>query len=288
VPDPSGKPRRRSNGFDDRSNKFDRPKAKAAASWFPGHMAAGMRELEALASGIDAVIEVRDARVPAATAAKDLHVKLRGKPRLVVLNRADLADGRATDRWLAALRELQPAFATIGTSASSLHPLRAALAEMPKRRAVLHVAVVGAPNTGKSSVINALSRRKRAVAQNRAGVTRRTRWLRLDGGIALLDTPGVLAPKIMSREAAWQLAVCGCLPETAYDPEEVVERMGAWLRANGFSQAAARSDLVEFAKSHGMLRKGGEIDRPGAARKLLALFRAGSLGRFTFELPKTT
>jgi len=250
-------------------------------------MAAGLRELASFASGIDAVIEVRDARLPATTAVS-LQPRLRAKPRLVVLNREDLADSAATAQWLRALRREQPAFATTGTSAASVRPVRGCLAVMPRRRAALHVAVIGAPNTGKSSVINALSRRKRAIAQDRAGVTRHLRWLPLGGGIQLLDTPGVLAPKITSRDAAWQLAACGGLPEAAYDPEEVVERLGAWLRAHGFDNAAARCDLSDFAASHGMLRKGGELDRLAAARKLLALFRGGAFGRFTFELPKAT
>ena len=251
-------------------------------------MAAGMRALEKLAPSIDAVIEVRDARVPAATAAGHLHAKLRAKPRLIVLNREDLADPKATERWLRALRPDQPAFAAKGTSAESLRPVRERLAMIPRKRAVLHVAVVGAPNTGKSSVINAMSRRKRVVAQDRAGVTRHTSWLSLAGNILLLDTPGVLAPKITSRDAAWKLAACGSLPETVYDAEDVVERLGAWLRAHGHEVAAHNSDLSNFAASHGMLRKGGELDRSGAARKLLAQFRSGTFGRFTFELPKET
>ena len=248
-------------------------------------MAAGKRAIDERASLIDLVVEVRDARVPAATAVASLHSKLRGKPRVTLLNREDLADPAATARWLRMLRPNGPAYATIGTRASSLRAPREAILAAPRRRATLHVAVVGAPNTGKSSIINALARRKRAVAQDRAGVTRHVRWLALAAGVELLDTPGVLPPKIVSRDAAWQLAACGCLPETAYDPEDVVERLGAWLRAAELGAAAERVDLTEFARAHGMLRKGGEVDRAAAARKVLAQLRSGSLGRFTFELP---
>jgi ribosome biogenesis GTPase A len=205
---------------------------------------------------------------------------------LILLNREDLADPASTRRWLAALRAGYQTFATIGTRAASLGPVRQAVLGAPKRRAVLHVAVVGAPNTGKSSVINALSRRKRAVAQDRAGVTRHTRWLALAPGIELLDTPGVLPPKIIGRDAAWQLAATGGLPETAYDPEEVVERLAAWLQAAGHARAAARFDVEEFARARGMLAKGGEVARTSAARTLLAEFRSGALGRFTFEIPE--
>ncbi|HME82121.1 MAG TPA: YlqF/YawG family GTPase [Candidatus Eremiobacteraceae bacterium] len=261
-------------------------KDKAAASWFPGHMAAGMRALDEFAGLIDLVVEVRDARVPAATAVAGLHPKLRAKPRLIVLNREDLADPRATTAWVRALRAQWPAYATMGTNAATLRAVRTAIASAPRRRAVLHVAVVGAPNTGKSSVINGLSRRKRARAQDRPGVTRHAQWLALVPGTELLDTPGVLPPKIVDRDAAWQLAACGCLPETAYDPEAVVERLGAWLKEHGPAHAAARVSIEEFARARGMLRKGGEVDRAGAARTLLVEFRAGTLGRFTFELPR--
>jgi len=248
-------------------------------------MAAGKRAVEEHAGLIDLVVEVRDARVPDATAVAGQHPKLRSKARVTLLNREDLADPGATTSWLRTLREDGPVYATIGTRASSLRAVREALLASPRRRATLHVAVVGAPNTGKSSIINALARRKRAIAQDRAGITRHVRWLALAPGVELLDTPGVLPPKIVGRETAWRLAACGSLPETAYDPEEVVERMGAWLRASGLEAAAARMDVTEFARAHGMLRKGGEVDRAAAARKLLTRFRAGSLGRFTFELP---
>ncbi len=246
-------------------------------------MAAGMRSIDEVASVIDVVVEVRDARLPAATTVAGLHAKLGRKPAYVLLNREDLADPQATLAWLRALRGCGvPAFAGIGTRASTLRGLRDALVARPRRGGRLRVAVIGAPNTGKSSVINALGRRKRAIAQDRAGVTRHVRWLRLADGVDMLDTPGVLPPRITSVEAAWQLAACGSLPETAYDPEDVVERLAQWLHAQG---QAGGLELDAFARSHGMLRKGGELDRPSAARKLLAAFRAGTLAHVTFERP---
>jgi ribosome biogenesis GTPase A len=248
-------------------------------------MAAGMRAIDEIAAVIDVVVEVRDARVPAATAVAHLHPKLGRKPSLILLNREDLADPRATGLWLSTLRQSgRSVFAGVGTRASSLHGLRDAIISRPRRAGRLRVAVVGAPNTGKSSVINALGRRKRAVVQDRAGVTRHVRWLTVSDGVEVLDTPGVLPPRIASPDAAWQLAACGCLPETAYDPEDVVERLAAWVRTQGLVQAD-RFELDAFARAHGMLRKGGELDRPAAARKLLATFRAGALLHVTFERP---
>ena len=255
-------------------------------SWFPGHMAAGMRAVLRAAPLIDLVVEVRDARLPAATAVAHLHAGLKRKPVIVLLNREDLAQPAATQQWLVALRaRALTAFAGVGTRAASLRPVRNAILTAGRRHGRLRVAVVGAPNTGKSSVINALAHRKRAVAQDRAGITRHTGWLRLADGIDVLDTPGVLAPRITGEDAAWQLALCGSLPDAAFDAETVVERFAAWLREHR-PKLAHLAELEEFARSRGMRRRGGEIDRAAAARTFIALFRDGGVSRFTFEGPE--
>jgi ribosome biogenesis GTPase A len=246
-------------------------------------MAAGLRAVMENAAVIDAVVEVRDARLPRATAATGLHPTLARKRRLIALNREDLADPAMTDRWLAALgREGIDAFATIGTHAGSIKSLRSALFSKRPRDGRLRVAVVGAPNTGKSSIINALGRRKRAAAQDRAGITRHVRWLRLAEGVDILDTPGVLPPRIIDEASAWQLALCGCLPETAYDPEEVVAHFEAWVRRHRPGESGDIS-LASFARQHGMIRRGGELDGLNAARKFISRFRAGAFMRVTFE-----
>lgn len=248
-------------------------------------MAAGKRAVAKIADLVDVVVEVRDARLPQSSAVAALHPRLRKKPTFVLLNRADLADPDATQSWLRYLRESHPgAFAGTGTSAASLRPLRAALLAQPVRRGRLKIAVVGAPNTGKSSVINALARRKRAVVADRPGVTRHVGWLRCGERALILDTPGLLAPKITNADAAWQLALCGSLAPAAFDPEDVVAHFAQWLR----SRNAALADSLDpqrYATAHGMKRRGGELDGAGAAQKIIAQFRAGAFGRFTFELP---
>ena len=249
-------------------------------------MAAGLRAVVENAAVIDAVIEVRDARIPRATAATGLHPSLARKRRIVLLNREDLADPDVTDRWLATLtRAGITAFAGIGTHAGTLKDVRAALLSQRPREGRLRAAVIGAPNTGKSSVINALGRRKRAVAQAKAGVTRQVRWLSIGDAVELLDTPGVLAPRITSAAAAWQLALCGSLPDSAFDAEEVVAHFEAWLRVHRPGDAD-EYELTAFAKRHGMIRRGGEIDARNAARKLVARFRVGALPRISFESPE--
>lgn len=249
-------------------------------------MAAGVRAVFDAAALIDVVIEVRDARVPRSTDVASLHPRLKTKPALVLLNRKDLADSAATHAWLASLANSGvAAFSTVGKSAVTLKPVRSALVQMPRRRAKLRAAVIGAPNTGKSSVINSLARRHKAIAANKPGVTRETRWIAVSEHADLLDTPGVLEPKITNPTAAWQLALCGVLPESAFDPEEVVGHFHSWLGRHR-PELAAATDLDVFARTHGMLRRGGELDRRNAARAMIAAFRAGKLGHVTFEQPK--
>lgn len=248
-------------------------------------MAAGLRAVVEAGNLIDLVLEVRDARLPRATSVVRLHRRLKDKPTVVLLNRDDLADPARTRAWLKHLAEKGiRAFKGVGTRAASLRTLRAALLEHKARRGRLRIAVVGAPNTGKSSVINALTRRKTAVTQNKPGVTKQVRWIPLDAKAEILDTPGVLEPKIANAETAWQLALCGVLPESAFDVEQVASRFGAWL-AQHRPRESGVLDLETFARQRGMLRHGGEPDRLNAARTLVKEFRAGTFGRITFEEP---
>jgi ribosome biogenesis GTPase A len=249
-------------------------------------MAAGLRALLASADLLDVIIEVRDARMPRSTSVVHLHPKLRAKPLIVLLNREELAVTDATAQWIAALSTsgLQT-FSGIGTRAASLGPLRTALLRFRARRSKVRAAVVGAPNTGKSSVINALVRRKRTVTENKAGVTRHVRWVALSETTDLLDTPGLLQPKIPNATVAWQLALCGILPESAVDAETVVARLSAWLVEHP-TQRGNIPTLETFATERGMLRSKGALDLANAARAFVASFRSGAFGRHTFELAR--
>jgi ribosome biogenesis GTPase A len=256
---------------------------RSEASWFPGHMAAGLRKMLEVADLIDLVLEVRDARLVRSTAVAVLHRRLRTKPTIVLLNRQDLAEARSTSSWLSQLcKKGARSFAGIGTKAATLRPVRAAILEYSGRKAVTRVAVVGAPNTGKSSVINALAHRKRTIVQNRAGVTRSVSWIALGGNVDVLDTPGVLEPRITDPMSAWQLGLCGILPDSAFDAEDVVEQFGTWLKTKR-PQRKSMSDLETFARQRGIIQLRGDLDRRKAAKLLIKEFRAGRLGRITFE-----
>ena len=250
-------------------------------------MAAGSRAVQAIADLLDIILEVRDARLPSATAVARLHPRLRNKPTVVLLNREDLAQPAWTRKWLAFLRaEGKEAVSTTATHSGSVRKVRAAIQAL-RTRGRVRVGVVGAPNTGKSSLINALVRRKKAVAENRPGVTRHVRWIAMDDRVDVLDTPGMLEPRIPSATSAWQLALCGILPEATFDAVEVALAFLSWANTRT-STALAGVDLEGFARERGMLRRGGEVDRPNAARALLKAFRDGRLGRFTFEFPGET
>ncbi len=247
-------------------------------------MAAGILKLEKIAPLIDLVVEVRDARLPCSTAPARLPGRLGAKPRFIVLNRSDVADPVETERWVCSLRRKgQTAFAIAATRPATVRPLRAALLSQPARGPRLRIAVIGAPNTGKSSLINALARRKGAPAQNRPGVTRNTGWIVLDRRVEMLDTPGVLEPAIRDARTAWQFAVCGILPENAFDPEDAAMHLCAWWQHHRPSDAPHSLDLESFARRRGMLTRGDELNRRNAAGALLREFRAGKLGRVTFE-----
>lgn len=249
-------------------------------------MAAGLRAVLESADLVDVVLEVRDARIPRSTAVAKLHRRLKNKPTFVLLNREDLADSALTRAWLATLQKAgTTAFSAVGTRAASLRSLRTALLACKSKRNRIRIAVVGAPNTGKSSVINALIRRKSAAAHDKPGVTKQVRWIPLDSRAEVLDTPGVLEPKITNAQVAWQLALCGILPESAFDFEHVAAQFAAWLAAHR-PEYSGEADLETFARRHGMLQSGGEPDRLNAARVLIKEFRAGKFGRFTFEDPK--
>jgi ribosome biogenesis GTPase A len=254
--------------------------------WYPGHMAQAMRKLGERLRIVDVVIEVRDARLPDASANPGLDRLAAHKPRLVVLCCEDLAEPQITREWIAWLAQRgRPAVAVNGKDSSSAKKITAALAALPGAVTTLRAMVVGIPNTGKSTIINALVRRTAARAEDKAGVTRSLQWFRVSSKFEVMDTPGILVPKIATSDARWQLALTGALPRARFDAEYVIAQFAAWSLARRPHDAAP--DLATFARKRGFAQRGGELDLHNAAGAYLKDFGEGKFGRVSFERPGT-
>lgn len=252
--------------------------------WYPGHMAAAMRRMDEQMKLIDIVIEVVDARVPQIGANPMLDVLAGKRPRLRVLSREDLADPVQTGRWLKFFEIKNIKTVAVNAmeqgSVSRANYYLTQIAQQTK--STQRAMIVGVPNSGKSSVINAMLRRTVARAEDRAGVTRALQWFRLGPMLELMDTPGILVPKISSPDAQWKLALVGAVPRERYDPQDVAARFHKWLME--LTQKRTRvPDLETFAGSRGFKRKGGETDYHNAAQSYIKDFNDGKFGRITLE-----
>lgn len=258
---------------------------------------------------VDAVCEIVDARIPVSSRNPDLDSICGDKPRMIILNRIDMADPARTKQWAAWFKARE--MAVIQTDCKSRKgiadfapALRRLLADKLRRYAEkgmvgkpLKVMVVGIPNVGKSTFINQVAGRKGAKAENRPGVTRGKQWVTVDQGLLLLDTPGILWPKFEDPEVGVRLAFTGAVKDDILDLESLAARLAGVLWRNYPEAMRARykldpapdasdSDLLlEIGKRRGYLISGGEIDLERTSRVLLEEYRAAKLGRFTLELP---
>lgn len=254
-------------------------------NWYPGHMARAMRKISEYLSLIDIVVEVVDARVVRSGRNPALDRLAGGRARLLVLDRHDLADPHVTKAWIAAFaRQGLTALAVDGRSQQNAGRVRSAILALAKaRKGVSRALVVGIPNSGKSSIINALLRRAAAKTEDRAGVTRQLQWFRLPPNVEVMDTPGILVPKIATKESQWKLAMCGAVPRERYDPEEVVRAFESWVSLH--YPARAFPALDEFAAARGFMRRGGDADFHNAAQSYVSAFNDGTFGRLSLETP---
>ncbi len=277
--------------------------------WYPGHMTKARRDMEANLKLVDAVCELLDARVPYASRNPDINALCQNKPRLVILNRADLADPVMTRKWSDYFKE--QGLMTLETDSKSRKgvnqfgpAVRQLLGDKLARYSAkgqigrtLRVMVVGIPNVGKSTLINAVSGRKGAKTENRPGVTRGKQWVTVDQGLELLDTPGILWPRFEDMQVGRHLAYTGAVKETVVDQEELAgglmgllaERYPRVLQERYRIEIPAEYtvwELLEAAgRKRGFLISGGEVDLERMCRTLLEEFRNGKLGRFTLEDP---
>ena len=277
--------------------------------WYPGHMTKTRRMIEEDVKLVDAVCEILDARIPIASRNPDIDAICGNKPRMIVLNRIDMADPALTKKWAEHFRAkgyavLQTDCKTKKGISGFVPAVRTLLAEKLARYAEkgqvgrpLKLMVVGIPNVGKSTFINQIAGRKGAKAENRPGVTRGKQWITLNGGILLLDTPGILWPKFESPEVGYSLAWTGAINDNILDVELVACRLLERLRELYPDAIEARYkftpdpeapgyELLEAAaRKRGFLISGGEVNTERMAHVLLDEFREGKLGRMTLERP---
>ena len=277
--------------------------------WYPGHMTKTRRQMEADLKLVDAVCEIVDARIPISSRNPDIDNICGNKPRLVILNRLDLADPDATNRWANYFRK--KGIAAVATDCKSRKGIanftpavQQLLQEKIQRNAskgmtkALRIMIVGIPNVGKSTLINQISGRKGAKAENRPGVTRGKQWVLVDKDLLLLDTPGILWPKFEDPNVGLMLAYTGAVKEDVIDIEELACRLMELLWSRYPEKVKERYgidcepdtpgwQLLEAAgKKRGFLLARGEINTERMAKVLLDEFRSGKLGRFTLEAPE--
>ena len=277
--------------------------------WFPGHMAKTRRMIKAALPLVDAVVEIIDARVPESSRNPDLWSMIKGKPRIVILNKCDAADDSATQKWLAWYgKQGITAIAADCRSGKGLNKfsqsVKTVLADLIAKYEAkgmngrtMHLMVVGIPNVGKSSFINRLAGQKKAKVEDRPGVTRDKQWIRISDDIELLDMPGVLWPKFDDMSVGEKLAFTGAVKDDVVDIEALASRL-LYILSNLYKERLEERYkitvsecedgyelLLKVGKARGMLMSGGEINTERAAAAVLDEYRSGKLGRITFELP---
>ena len=277
--------------------------------WYPGHMTKTRRMMEENLKLVDAVCEILDARIPISSRNPDIDTICGNKPRLIILNRIDLADQSAIKLWSDYFR--QKGWAVLATDCKSrkgingfVPAVRALLSDKIKRYEEkgqigrpLKIMIVGIPNVGKSTFINQIAGRKGAKAENRPGVTRGKQWVTVDQGLLLLDTPGILWPKFEDPEVGMRLAYTGAVKDDVIDIETLAcnlikmlwtrypEAVRARYRVEMQQDAEGWELLEEAGRKRGFLVSGGDVDTERMSRVLLEEYRSCKLGRFTFEMP---
>lgn len=283
---------------------------KMNIQWFPGHMTKAQRMIEDSLKQVDAVCEILDARIPRSSRNPDIDRLAAGKPRLIILNRVDLADPEITSQWRRHFeRQGIMIIETDAKTGKGVNGFVPALKELLKDKLAdyaakgqinrpMRVMILGIPNVGKSTFINKVAKRRAAVAGDKPGVTRGKQWINIEQGLDLLDTPGILWPKFDSQEVGEMLAITNAIKADVLDKETLGANFMLRLRdmypealterykfvpdkdMNGFEL------LEEAAKKRGFLLSKGEYDIERMANTLLGEYHDGKLGRISLERPE--
>ncbi|MCI6006861.1 ribosome biogenesis GTPase YlqF [Oscillospiraceae bacterium LCP25S3_E10] len=277
--------------------------------WFPGHMTKTKRKIQASLKLVDIVAEIIDARIPVSSHNPDLDKLIQSKPRIVLMNKCDMADKAQTDRWVEYYRKKNiaaiPVDCKTGKGLNRFIPtVRDVLSDKIEkweakgmRNRSIHIMVVGIPNVGKSSFINKMAKKGSARVEDRPGVTRGNQWFSIGQGMELLDTPGVLWPKFDDPEVGEKLAFTGAVKDQVMDTEllafrllEVMCRFPTQQFIERFKlqnvdlESIEAYDLLELiARKRGMLMSGGRVDTERASVMILDEYRSAKLGKITLE-----
>lgn len=277
--------------------------------WFPGHMTKAKRMMESQIKLVDVVVEMLDARIPRSSTNPMLIDILGSKPKVIALNKTDMADNAKTELWMQKLKNSGLPVCKVDCATGkgvkqlismiqvAAKPVLDKWLKKGVRNRSVRVMIVGIPNVGKSTLINRLVGKNKVVAADKPGVTRGQQWVTIAKGLELLDTPGVLWPKFEDSEVGFCLAATGAIKEDVFDREDatelLVERLMERYPEELKSKYAVefensddvRAVLAKIATSRGCIKAGGVLDLDRVIQTVLRDFRSGRLGRFTLDEP---
>ena len=292
---------------------------KININWFPGHMAKTLRQIEADLKLVDLVIELLDARIPISSQNPETKKLIADKKRIVILNKSDLADEKENIKWVNKFESQNiPAILCNSNTGEGIQKITSRiekLMEEEKQKAeakgrigkIIRVMIIGVPNVGKSSLINRMAQKTSAQVGNKPGVTKQKQWIRLSNNIELLDTPGVLWPRLDNQKVALNLAYTGTIKNEVLDDQDVAYNLLKYLieeyRQNVIQRYVLREDIIDailhnkeleeneqiveimnyIGEKRGAIAKGNSIDLEKVSRIILDDFRSGNLGKITLE-----
>ena len=292
---------------------------KINLNWFPGHMAKTLRQIEADLKLVDLVIELLDARIPISSQNPETKKLMADKKRIVILNKSDLADEKENIKWVNKFESQNiPAILCNSNTGEGIQKITSRiekLMEEEKQKAeakgrigkIIRVMIIGVPNVGKSSLINRMAQKTSAQVGNKPGVTKQKQWIRLSNNIELLDTPGVLWPRLDNQKVALNLAYTGTIKNEVLDDQDVAYNLLKHLveeyRQNVIQRYVLREDIIDailhnkeleeneqiveimnyIGEKRGAIAKGNSIDLEKVSRIILDDFRSGNLGKITLE-----